>query len=432
MRPHFDQRILKKGVKELPENLKKDRRRSFLFLLVAEGWLCLAVVWSVYQPYVMERFGIGNGFASQPYAINLGVNIIGQLWSGYLLKKKVALKKVMYLGTLLSTGGLAAMAFTPLGLPWCLNISYGLLLGIGIGISYNAIYVAVIQWFPEKRGMALGFVATSVGVTGFVLTYFANLWLKSYGFFAATCILTAGFAFCSFLGCRFAHMAPAQIESYFETSEKVQTVRNYSAGEMVKTKEFLLMFLYLTVAMISYRMVTPMTITMGMDRNVSNEVCVMITLACTIANTCARFFIPILSEKISRNRMLVVLFMLDTSASLLLIFATGWLYVICVPVLALCFGGFVGIDPALAADYFGTENAGQNNSILTIGSSVVTLIVPHIVSILEKTVYGYAGMFTMASVLTAAGLLAVIILQQWKQKEKSTKSQWVQGVVYER
>ena len=216
--------------------------------------------------------------------------------------------------------------------------------------------------------MALGFVATSVGVTGFILTYFVNLWLKSYGFFAATCILTAGFALCSFVGCRFAHMAPAQIESYFETNEKVQTVRNYGAGEMVKTKEFLLMFLYLTVAMISYRMVTPMTITMGMDRNVSNEVCVMITLACTIANTYARFFIPILSEKISGNRMLVVLFVLDASASLLLIFAAGWLYVICVPVLALCFGGFIGIDPVLAADYFGTENAGQNNSILTIVS----------------------------------------------------------------
>lgn len=419
-------------VNEVPKELRKKRNCSFVFLVIAEGWLCLAVIWSVYQPYVMERFGIGNGAASQPYSINLGINIVGQLLAGYLLRRKCSLKKVMYLGTVLSILGLILMAVTPVSMPWMLNVSFGLLLGIGIGIAYNAIYVAVIQWFPEKRGMALGFVATSVGIMGFILTYLVNAWLKNFGYTRATWILAICFGVFSMAGCRFANMAPKDIDTYFEGDSKVEKVHNYTVKEMVRTKEFYLIFTYITVALIAYRMVTPMTITMGMDRGVSNSVCVMIALACTVANTCARFFIPIISEKISRNLMLVILFVVDSTASLLLIFATGWLYAVCVPALAACFGGFIGINPAMSADYFGTENAGQNNSVLSLGSSIVTLIVPFIVSVLEKTDYGYAGMFVMASVPTLLGLCSVIVLFRMKKKNGTDDLSSVQGVAYER
>lgn len=416
----------------MPKELRKKRNCSFVFLLIAEGWLCLAVIWSVYQPYVMERFEIGNGAASQPYSINLGINIVGQLLAGHLLRRKCSLKKVMYLGTILSILGLVLMAVTPVSMPWMLNISFGLLLGIGIGIAYNAIYVAVLQWFPEKRGMALGFVATSVGIMGFILTYLVNIWLENLGFTRATWILAICFGVFSMVGCRFAQMAPEDINTYVEENSIAQRVHNYTVREMIRTKEFFLIFTYITVALISYRMVTPMTITMGMERGVDNSVCVMIALACTVANTCARFLVPIIAEKISRNRMLIILFVIDSVASLLLIFATGWLYVICVPALAVCFGGFIGINPAMSADYFGTENAGQNNSVLSMGSSVVTLIVPYFVSVLENTDYGYAGMFAMASVPTLLGLSVVIILFRKKKKNSAEDISSVQGVVYER
>lgn len=402
----------------LPKKIRMQRIVSFILLLIVEGLLCVAQIWSVYQPYIIERFNMGNGSASRPYSVNLAIYTIGQLIAGAWIRKGWSTKKVINIGTLASMLGLFLMMITPVNMSWSLNLTFGVLVGIGTGITYNGIYVAVVQWFPEKRGTALGLVATSVGITGLLMTFLVNKWLGKFGFTKATLIFFITFAVFSLTGGIFAKMPPKEMKKYIKINNKTGTEKNYTAQEMIKTKEFLLFVIYLTVALVSYRMAAPMTITMGMDRGVSNEVCVLITCFNMIANTCGRFFVPIIAEKLSRNRMLIVIFLINTVASVILIFARGWLYVICIPVLAFCFGGFLGINPALSVDYFGSKNAGQNNSILSIGSSIITLIMPSVVSIFEKTVFGYAGMFTISSLLTALGLFATIKLNAMKGNKK--------------
>src|SRR5438128_12356967 len=76
---------------------------------------------------------------------------------------------------LLSLGGaltglswvLAARASTLAGL----YLTYGLLGGIGTGIVYVGVIGHMVQWFPDRRGLATGLVAAGYGIGALLTTF---------------------------------------------------------------------------------------------------------------------------------------------------------------------------------------------------------------------------------------------------------------------
>src|SRR5690606_29011410 len=61
---------------------------------------------------------------------------------------------------------LAAQATT---LPM-LYLAYGVLGGLGTGIVYIGVIGHMVQWFPDKRGLATGFVAAGYGMGALLTT----------------------------------------------------------------------------------------------------------------------------------------------------------------------------------------------------------------------------------------------------------------------
>ena len=52
-----------------------------------------------------------------------------------------------------------------------LYLTYGLLGGIGTGIVYVGVIGHMVQWFPDKRGLATGLVAAGYGVGALLTTF---------------------------------------------------------------------------------------------------------------------------------------------------------------------------------------------------------------------------------------------------------------------
>ncbi|MEZ5392332.1 MAG: MFS transporter [Bryobacterales bacterium] len=65
-------------------------------------------------------------------------------------------------GFLLGTGCLLAAFFgdTPIGL----NVSYGLVGGLGVGFAYVTPIATCVKWFPDKRGLVVGLAVMGFGV----------------------------------------------------------------------------------------------------------------------------------------------------------------------------------------------------------------------------------------------------------------------------
>ena len=49
--------------------------------------------------------------------------------------------------------------------PWLLWLSYGVLGGFGMGMSYTTTIATCQKWFPDKRGLATGIVS-ALGFVG--------------------------------------------------------------------------------------------------------------------------------------------------------------------------------------------------------------------------------------------------------------------------
>ena len=62
-----------------------------------------------------------------------------------------------------------------------LYATYGLLGGIGTGIVYVGVIGHMVQWFPDRRGLATGLVAAGYGVGAILTTFPVSSLLKQAG-----------------------------------------------------------------------------------------------------------------------------------------------------------------------------------------------------------------------------------------------------------
>ena len=57
---------------------------------------------------------------------------------------------------------------------WLLYLSYGGLIGLGVGFSYNAVLGTVMGWFPDKKGFASGVLLMGFGCSTLIMGNLAD------------------------------------------------------------------------------------------------------------------------------------------------------------------------------------------------------------------------------------------------------------------
>ena len=162
---------------------------------------------------------------------------------------------------LLSVGGaltglswvLAARATSLAGL----YLTYGALGGIGTGIVYVGVVGHMVQWFPDRRGLATGIVAAGYGMGALLTTFPIAELLKDAGY--QTALVRYGLIFIvvgviAAQGLRAADpKGPRHIESRTPNPESRP---GYRPGEMLRTPIFWLMFVMMTMMSTAGLMVT--------------------------------------------------------------------------------------------------------------------------------------------------------------------------------
>lgn len=62
---------------------------------------------------------------------------------------------------------------------WLLYLSYGGLIGLGVGFSYNAVLGTVMGWFPDKKGFASGVLLMGFGCSTLIMGNLADRLFRS-------------------------------------------------------------------------------------------------------------------------------------------------------------------------------------------------------------------------------------------------------------
>ena len=161
--------------------MKKQLSVRWFYLAVGVVAMLFAGIlyaWSILKAPFDAEFG----WSASDLALNFTLAMCFFCLGG-LLGAQIA-KRLGHFIAIIASGLLTAIGFFLTALlsgssVLMLYLSYGLLAGLGIGISYNVVISTVSAWFPDKKGLCSGCLMMGFGASALVLGNVANALFRS-------------------------------------------------------------------------------------------------------------------------------------------------------------------------------------------------------------------------------------------------------------
>lgn len=396
---------------------------------IRDGWkvvfagLCINLTigvlysWSVIKSALVQQMGWTSSEASLPYAVAIVVWAITQLFAG-TVQDKIGPRKVVTLGAILTGLGLVLSSFV--NSVSALIVTYGILVGSGIGFAYASITPPALKWFhASKKGMVTGIVVTGMGLASLYIAPITSMLLGNYGVSKTFFVLGL---FVLIVAIPLAQLINNPPSEYIPpTPAKVPTVnkslsRDYCWREMVKTKQFYLLWLMFAFSSSAGLLIIGNIATIAKIQADLVKGFYFVGLL-ALFNALGRPTAGFLSDKIGRVRMLMIVFIIQgINMAFFANYSTTLALSIGTALTGICYGSLLSLFPSLVSDYYGVKNFGGNYGVLYTAWGVSGTIGP----IIAGVVFDLTGTYNLAYMISA-GLLAVALGVALLTKPLSTK-----------
>ena len=150
---------------------KNNLNKRWLYLVAGVFTMLFSGVlyaWSILKIPFKSDFNWSDSVLAFNFTLTMCFFCLGAFF-GSLICKKLGTKI-----TLIIAGALVALGFGATGLlsaeiPYLLYLTYAILAGTGIGISYNVVVSTVNAWFPDKKGLSSGCLMMGFGISTLLL-----------------------------------------------------------------------------------------------------------------------------------------------------------------------------------------------------------------------------------------------------------------------
>lgn len=134
--------------------------------------------WSILKSPLANEFGWGVSGLSLNFTLAMTFFCLGGLL-GARLSKRFGHRLSLFLAGILSAMGFLLTAILNNSSILWLYVTYGVIAGTGIGISYNVVIATVSAWFPDKKGLCSGCLMMGFGASALILGNLADSMFKS-------------------------------------------------------------------------------------------------------------------------------------------------------------------------------------------------------------------------------------------------------------
>jgi MFS transporter, OFA family, oxalate/formate antiporter len=160
-------------------------------------FLGLLYAWSLFIAPLEKEFGWTRTQTSLIFTISIIFFCLGGIAGGFITGRKSPGFTILVSSILLLCGFAASSQINSLQ---AIFVTYGVISGFGIGLSYNAVISTVTRWFPEKPGVISGFLLMGFGLGGMLLGSAANLLINTMGWRDTFLFLGIAFGVIVFIG----------------------------------------------------------------------------------------------------------------------------------------------------------------------------------------------------------------------------------------
>ena len=216
-------------------------------------FLGLIYAWSIFRTPLGEMFPDWSiSQMSLTFTISMIFFCLGGFAGGLMSKKFSVRVRFLISAVMLFIGFFMVSTIkpdNPAGSLTILYIFYGIFGGGGVGFAYNTVIGTLNKWFPDKVGLASGIMLMGFGLGGLVLGSIVNSMIGSMGILPVFKILGIVIAVICVLAA-FIIKAPTAEDSRAlsvlaaantkkaDAGSAPSAVRDYSAGEMLRTARF--------------------------------------------------------------------------------------------------------------------------------------------------------------------------------------------------
>jgi OFA family oxalate/formate antiporter-like MFS transporter len=188
--------------------MARTNNRSFYVVIgiVLFLFLGLLYAWSIFIAPLEKDFGWTRTQTSLIFTISIIFFCLGGIAGGFITGKKSPGFTILISAVLLLCGFAASSRINSLT---AIFITYGVISGFGIGLSYNAVISSVTRWFPEKPGVISGFLLMGFGLGAMLLGSTANSLIKAIGWRETFLLLGVTFGVIVFIGSRLLVFPPS-------------------------------------------------------------------------------------------------------------------------------------------------------------------------------------------------------------------------------
>jgi len=353
--------------------------------------LCLgtAYIWGVFQKGIANYlFNGSNADASLAFSILLGVLTFGSTIGGMLQDKYGPKMIVMAGGIILALGFFLASLSTP-GNGWMVWVTYGVIGGFGMGMTYSTTIACAQKWFPDKRGLITGLIVSALGFGGVVFTPVAEQLMSMFGGSGSGVAELATFKWLALiflvvcvLGSLFLKDPPKGFapKGWVAPAPKHGiTHQDIKPKDVLKSPQFYLITGTLMFAAMAGLMMIAFGKTIAGFQPEIKSIAVVGVMAVTLFNSFGRLFWGWTSDKLGRKNTILLL-LISTAILVLLVklVVSSVLFFVLIAAIGFLYGGYLGTFPALTADYFGPKNMGMNYGMVLLGFGVGAIIASYI------------------------------------------------------
>lgn len=322
-----------------------------IVLLVIFG---MAYSFAAFFPALTAEFGATRGDTSLVFAL-AGFLYFGIGGLSGAAADRIGPKPVVVAGIVLIAAALALTGFAER--LWQVYALYGLGLGIGVGLAYVPVIGAVQRWFVRQRGLASGIAVSGIGVGTMLAPPLASALIDAHGWRGAYLGLAVIAAVVGLGAALLIEASPAGRGLGPDGDVPVPQAAAMMAGpslrEALATPAFRL--LYLSAVLVSFSIFIPFVHLAAYARDVGHSEAVAVWLVGLIGlgSLAGRFLVGMLADRLGRKPAMALCF-IGIAAMMLLWWSSTAVIVLAAFALVFgsCYGGFVALAPALAADHF--------------------------------------------------------------------------------
>ena len=418
-------------------NMDPAKRRWIVLVAscIANIFMGITYCWSIFQGGLMaeqEKIFNTTTIAASTFALaftlNTGVGPIPMI-AGGALQRKLGPGLVVTIGGLLTLIGMVFTSFaTQVSWVW---IGFGIIAGLGVGGAYGVTINNTVKFFPDKRGLIAGLSTCFFGLGSIIFPPILNSMIGSIGVMKTFRILGIIIGAVVMIAGFFISECPADWlpEGFTPPAPAPGSgPANKKWHEMLRDLRFwvavLAFLLFASAGLFVVSQAKQMAIGIGGIDETASLAALTVSII-GIANSGGRLLWGTISDKIGRYPALMCMAAIIAIAGFGMSIVSGYAgFIICAILIACCYGGSMGVYPALTADNFGPKYNGINYGVMFCGFAAGGYVGPKIFTSIKESSGSYTLPLRVVAIFGIVALILVFILVQMRKsaaKKASTR-----------